>query len=147
MTTLLEAAAAGLRASADVHEAERIPHLVPALRALADALDAYQPVEPGPCPGRLELRTVRADGAGGLVHGVDVLTCRLRATHAGLHEESPYLDGRQPARWGDPIDVAPALDWDEERSHLVVEDDDGNPFLSGCDCEIGRDHYAPKVQP
>lgn len=37
---LADAIIAALRGSADVHEAERIPHLVAPLRALADALDA-----------------------------------------------------------------------------------------------------------
>ncbi len=30
---------------------------------------------------------------------------------------------------------------DPDEWHLVIEDDEGKPFLSGCDCALGRDHY------
>lgn len=149
-TTLVDAVVEALRGSAAVLEADRLPHLVPALIALAEALEHGALVPgppPGPCEGMLQSTIVAPDGT----RLPDVHFCELRAGHAGLHEEtSPGIGGRG-ARWSDPIDLepldeTPAPDWDEEHSHLIVEDDEGKPFLSGCDCEIGRDHYATEAK-
>jgi hypothetical protein len=241
--TLLDVVIESLRASADVHEAERIPHLVGPLREIAIALERGGLV-PGPLPGRCpeqspELRYANQPAV--------QYTCELLAKHAGLHEATTYPVGDDlgitptgkthwatvdrtnaerehlltqiSAVWGAPrVDDAlrlaieagkyalgteqigpilrehaflqmagalpeefeqftvwalrlglitqkqidegraldllgmrgeepPAPDWDEERSHLVIEDDEGKPFLSGCDCEIGRDHYATETKP
>jgi hypothetical protein len=64
-------------------------------------------VEPGPCPSRLELKTIRPDGAGGTIEGVDRLICGLRATHAGMHQEPPRITEHgivQGACWEDSDD-------------------------------------------
>lgn len=83
-TTLLDVLVEALRCSAAVHEAERIPHLVAPLLALAEALE-HGALVLGPPPGRcgalspvtmLE-RTVRR-------------SCELLATHAGMHEVTVY---------------------------------------------------------
>ncbi len=37
------------------------------------------------------------------------------------------------------------LDEENDKWHLVIEDDEGKPYLSGCDCPLGRDHYDTEV--
>lgn len=74
-TNLVDAVVEALRGSASVHEAERIPHLVAPLRALAEALE-HGALVPGPPPGR----------CGSAAPGPDGMSCSLRAGHTGQHE-------------------------------------------------------------
>lgn len=41
----------------------------------------------------------------------------------------------------------PIPEWHEERAHLAVNDDNGRPFITGCDCLLGRDHYESEEVP
>jgi hypothetical protein len=51
---------------------------------------------PGPCPSRLTLTLVRADGAGGVEHLPEGHVCTLLATHAGLHTDGQAIWPDQP---------------------------------------------------
>jgi hypothetical protein len=110
-TTLVDAVVEALRGSAAVLKADRLSHLVPALIALAEALEHGALVPgppPGPCEGMLQSTIVEVDGT----RRPDVHFCELRAGHAGLHEEGSKHSGRS-AQWSDPIDVPPL---DEEQT-------------------------------
>jgi hypothetical protein len=105
--TLLDVVIELLRASADVHEAERIPHLVGPLREIAIALERGGLV-PGPPPGRCGSPGFRI-----IVNGEPqppVTTCDLRAGHAGQHEARYYppvpgLESGILEHWSDPQEL------------------------------------------
>jgi hypothetical protein len=86
-TTLVDAVVEALRGSAAVHDAERIPHLVAPLLALAEALE-HGALVPGPPPGPCPAVSFEIEPDTG---GYRV-ACELRAGHTGTHEA--FLAGR-----------------------------------------------------
>lgn len=112
-TTLVDAVVEALRGSAEVHDAERIPHLVAPLLALAEAIERGGLIPgppPGPCPA-FSPEVIETRGEEGLGVGFRY-PCELRATHAGLHEATVWREQRlAPAgkmQWPDPPAFAPA---------------------------------------